>query len=411
MERKTSIPGFSGSYPQIKVENMKKACVGISLLIVGSIFVLGMVQGNAVQSPNDMVISFDLKGYFILVKCRINDAKEEYNFVVDTGALTFIDKTLADDLKLKQQGQMAKINRLLVGGYPVENVFVFTNFDLQLLKTASGITLHGIIGSDFLEDYLVTIDYEKQQLILSSASESLAAEKEKNGKGYLVPFKSHPINRSPMIKCNLNGMIEVEAMIDTGQPFSLVLPLNFLENTGALMQKETLKANGVIAKWPMTKSTDNYLSRVKSIEAGTLKMNKLTTFYAELPAVLSVPLLGKDFLSQFLVKINYPKNELLLLPRPGCRTKDNLFSAGLSLEEEGKDSVVVRGVWEKSPAYLAGLEVGDRILEFNSKKLTFESHQEFWLLLQDDKVKTIEVVIQKSNGSRKILLQKKNLLQ
>jgi len=383
---------------------------GVSKIVVLS--ARGEEIGKRIKSPKSaagMVIPFELKGHYILVQCRINDSQNAYTFVVDTGALTFIDKKLADAFQLKQKGPMAKINRLQIGSQAFENVFVFTNFDFQMLKAASGTVLHGIIGSSFLEDYVLTIDYEKRRLILSQDAEPPVGEKENINQGHVLSFTSHPINHSPIIKCKLNGMIDCEAMIDTGQPYPLVLPLAFLEKTGALSRGETLKAMGVMIKWPMTKSLDNWLSRIDGLEAGSLKTGGLTTLYAELPAMLSVALLGKDFLSRFLVRVNYPRHEILLQPRPGDRSMDNMFSAGLSPAEESEDKIVVKGIWENSPAFQAGIEVGDRILEYDSKKLTSAAFPEFWLLLQDDRVGQIKLLIQKGENQKTIVLIKRNL--
>jgi hypothetical protein len=256
----------------------------------------------------------------------------------------------------------------------------------------------------------VTIDYEKKQLILSTDLEALALEKRSNQAGYLLKFNKHPINHAPMIKCQLNGNIEVEAMIDTGQPYSLVLPLKELERSGVLKQKNTLKAKGVIVKWPGTTSPDNFLTRLKHFEVDRLKINNMITVFAELPALLSVPLLGTDFLSRYLIKIDYLHGEILLVPKTGYQGFNHLFSTGLQLQENAENHLLVRGIWETSPADLAGIRIEDRVLEFNSKKITPGLHQELWLLLNDDKIKSVELLIETSKSPRKILLQKKNLL-
>jgi hypothetical protein len=317
---------------------------------------------------------------------------------------------LADELKLKQLGSQAKINTLYLGEHAVEKVFVFTNFDLKQFRASYGIDVSGIIGSDLLEDYIVTIDYEKQQLILSTDMEALALEKKSNNAGYFLKFTKHPINHAPMIKCTLNGNIEVEAMVDTGQPYSLVLPLIELERTGVLKQKNTRKAKGVIIKWPGTTSPDNFLTRLKCFEADRLKINDMTTVFAELPAMLSVPLLGSDFLSQYLIKIDYLHEEIFLIPKKGYQSLNHSFSMGLQLEENAENHLLVRGIWEKSPADLAGIQIEDRVLEFNSKKVIPELHQELWFLLNDAKLKSIELLIETKKGPRKILLKKINLI-
>lgn len=388
---------------------MKKIFMRLFLIMFIGLFTFG-VSAETEKAAKEAVIPFELLDYVILVKCKINDSKEFYNFILDTGGVTVIDKTLADELKLKQLGPQAKINTFYLGEYAVEKVFVFTNFDLKQFKTSYGIDVSGIIGSDLLEDYIVTIDYEKQQLILSTDMEALALEKKSNQAGYFLKFTKHPINHAPMIKCKLNGNIEVEAMIDTGQPYLLVLPLKELERTGVLKQKNTLKAKGMIVKWPGTISPDNFLTRLKCFEADRLKINNIMTVFAELPAMLSVPLLGSDFLSRYLIKIDYLHEDILLVPKTGYQSLNHSFSAGLQLQENTENHLLVRGIWEKSPADLAGIQIEDRILEFNSKKVTPELHQKLWLLLNDAKLKSVKLLIETKKGPRKILLKKKNLI-
>jgi hypothetical protein len=373
------------------------------------VLVIG-VSAGARTAARETVIPFELQDYLIVVQCRINHAPELHNFVLDTGGLTVIDKALADELQLKQQGQQAKIDTFHVGDCAVDRLFVFTDFDLQPLRDSYGIDVSGIIGSDLLEDYLVTIDYEKRRLTLSTDVEGLAAEKESNTAGYLLKFTKHPINRAPMIRCKLNGSIEVEAMVDTGQPYALALPLKEMERTGASQQSSTLKAKGVIVKWPGTASPDNYLARLKSLEADSLKTNGIMTVFAELPPLLSVPLLGGDFLSRYLIKLDYVHGEMLLVPRTGQPGPNHAFSTGLQLKRNAENQLVVRGIWEKSPADRAGIQVGDRILEFNSRKVTPELHRELWLLLNDGKTESVELLIETKAGPRRIVLKKANLI-
>jgi hypothetical protein len=391
---------------------MNRMRFGALLLIVGALLVSAAAQESRVAPPTETVVPFELQGYYLMVKCRINDAPQAYDFVVDTGGLTCLDKSLADGLGLKQRGPQAKIDHLRLGGLVFDNVFVITAFPLQMLRASSGVDIKGIIGSDLFEDYLVTLDYQAGRLILADSPGPETPGTGETEAGYLLPFKSHPINHSPMVACRLNGSLDIEAMIDTGQPYTLVLPLGLLEKTGALGQTETIKANGVMAQWPGTGHKDNYLCRSMSLEAGGLKVENPVTLYAELPSMLSVPLLGKGFLSRFLVKIDYPRKELRLLPRPGPAAPDNLLAYGFSVEGGPEGGLKVRGFWEGSPAAEAGLEVGDGILEFNSTKVTAQTHRELWSLLQDNgPAGPLALLVQKSDGPRRVVLRKRNLLR
>jgi hypothetical protein len=390
-------------------DKMKKIFMRLFFVVFMG-FIAFHLSAEAESARKEAVIPFELADYLIIVKCKINDSQEFYNFILDTGGLSVIDKALADELKLKQLGPQAKMNTLFLGEYAVENVFVFTNFDLKEIRASYGIEVSGIIGSDILEDYIVTIDYEKQQLILSMDMESLALEKQSNKTGYFLKFAKHPVNHAPMIQCKLNGNIEMEAMMDTGQPYSLVLPLKELARTGLIKQKNPLKAKGVMVKWPGTTSPDNFLTRLESFDADRLKISNIMTVFAELPALLSVPLLGGDFLSRYLIKIDYLHEDILLDPKTGFQGLDHSFSTGLQLQKDAENHLLVRGIWKTSPADLAGIQIGDRVLEFNSKKVTPGLHQELWLLLNDAKIKSIELRIETKKGTRKILLKKKSLI-
>ena len=168
-------------------------------------------------------IPFRMVGHLMTVLVKINDSPKEFNFVVDTGGATFVDKGVADELGLKQAGPQAKINTLHLPGFPIENVFCFTTFDFSHLK-AVGAPVHGIIGSTLLERFKVIFDYRTGTINLSEDTEGL----DKPEKGILLKFRNHPVNNAPLVEMEINGKT-VEAMIDTGQPNPLVLPIETFE--------------------------------------------------------------------------------------------------------------------------------------------------------------------------------------
>jgi predicted aspartyl protease len=378
------------------------------IAFLGSLAVGG--PAAAETAARETIVPFELLDHLILVQCRINHSPETYSFILDTGALTAIDKALADSLNLKQRGQQAKIDTFHVGDCVVDRLFVITAFDLQPLRDSYGIDISGIIGSDLLEDYIATIDYEKQRLTLSTDVKSPAERPKGDNAGYLLKFTKHPLNHAPMIKCTLNDSMEVKAMLDTGQPYALVLPLKELEKTGVLNKSNTIRAKGTTVKWPGTTSPDIYLAHLKSIESNDFRMTDIMTVFAELPPLLSVGLLGGDFLSRYLITLDYAHGEALLVPTTGYQGMNHAFSTGLQLKRNAENQLIVRGVWEKSPADLAGIQVGDRILEFNSKRYTPELQRELILLLNDGKTESIELLIETKAGSRRVLLNKGRLI-
>ena len=156
----------------------------------------------------------------------------------------------------------------------------------------------------------------------------------------------------------------------------------------------------------MTSSEKNYLSRIKSFEIDKLRVNNMVCLVAELPELLSIPLLGQEFLSQFQITINYPGDEILLVPNDNVSFKNNNFSSGLNPVKNETNEIIVRGIWTDSPADKAGICVGDTILKFNSKSATGDNLSDLRHLLQDNNVKWIDLEIRNGKEQRKIKLEK-----
>jgi hypothetical protein len=295
---------------------------------------------------------------------------------------------------------MAKINTLNLSGYKIENVFCFTTFDFTLFR-GSGTPVHGIIGSNLMERYKVTIDFQSNLVVFSTDLTPLTPSEN----GLLLTFRNHPVNNAPLIKFKIN-QDTIEGMIDTGQSFPLVLPLSDFD----LYEKDdfrgVLRSKGVMIRWPLTTPLYNYLTRLKSFEIDGLKITGIVCIFAELPPMLSMPLIGSDFLSQFKMIINYPGDEMMLIRHSDSRFKNNLFSLGLHLNLSENGELLVEGVWENSPADDANIRVGDSVTAFNGEKVTAEKLAELLRMIRDDRIKSIILEVKNQKKTRKVKLHK-----
>jgi predicted aspartyl protease len=362
-----------------------------------------------VPAQKESIISFELKEHVIFVKGKINGHPEEYNFMVDTGGITMLNDETANKLQLKRRGNQVKMNSLDIGNYRIDSIFCVADPDFfKRFESGIGVTIHGLIGSDLLDRFKVTLDYRQKTLVLSNDT-AVTGDPQK---GFLFKFKNHPINSAPMLKCKLNGRLEVEAMVDTGQPFPLVLPPDILNKLELSEKKGWIKAKGNIYQWPFTTSRDNYLGRIDSLATGNLEVRNVLTFSAELPSMLSVPLLGRDFLVPYITIINYPKNEILFIPQPisPASIPTNQYSIGLypHLDDNGK--IVVRGVWTASPADQVGIAPGDEIVSLNGNPLTSANLLELLARLRNDDIKEVNLEIKNAQGRRVFNFKKEKLL-
>lgn len=345
-------------------------------------------------------IPFRMLGHLMTVEIRIDDSPKDFHFVVDTGGRTFVAKAVADDLGLKQMGPQAKINTLHLEGMDIENIFCFTTFDFSHLNSL-GTPIHGIIGSDLMERFRVTFDFKTRRITFADGTEPL----EKPDSAALLKFENHRINNAPLVEFKVNDK-PLKGMIDTGQPHALVLPLETFESYGPEDFSGIIQSRGLMAKWPNTRNDYNYLVRVKAVHVGNRDYPLVSCLFGELPRVLSMPLLGMDFLALFTIIIDFPNDEIFLIPRDGLSLKANIFSVGLNAGLSEDEVVVVEGLWEGSPADKAGLEVGDKILSYKGVPLRADNLLGLQDALRDERIETIVLEISRGDSRRRVVLGK-----
>ena len=264
-----------------------------------------------------------------------------------------------------------------------------------------GTTIHGIIGSNLLERYKVTFDFKSCSVTFSTDTASLRRPEN----GLFLNFRNHPVNNAPLVNFKI-GQKTVEGMIDTGQPFPIVFPLESFQEYKNLYISDFIKSGGLMKEWPMTTADYNYLARIKSFEFENIKMESTVCLFGQLPRVLSMPLIGNDFLSQFKLVINYPKDEILMIPYQDSYFKKNLFSIGINPDISKENKIIIKGLWEDSPADKENIEVGDIILSFNSQRVTKYNLIELLKLMNDDITKSITFEIINQGKTRKVKLNK-----
>ena len=370
-------------------------------------------SGTPVFGKDSSVIPVDLRGHKIYVKVKINDSQKDYNFILDTGALTAIDEKVAAELNLKKGVELpspggskkiylAEDKLILSLGDKKVKEFIAIIFDLPEADPH----IDGFIGSDFLRFFRLTIDYRQKKIVLSESKYPLdltTAYKVKISKPF--PF------RFPQVGCVIDDTIRTKGILDTGSPFAIVCPLSLIEKQDFSGERTLIKSKGTIAKWPFTTTEYNYLARLKSFRMGTFEIKNVPVIYAELPRNFPGLLLGKDFLSHFLTTIDYPKDESTLLLYNNEKFKTNLFSTGLELKKDKDGKIIIEGFWEGSPAERSGIQVGDEVLKINSKIVNDTTDlREIKNILNDDSIEKIELLVKSGEDVKRLIIRKEMLL-
>lgn len=368
----------------------------------------------------DSVIPFDLRGgHVIIVPVRINNSDMVYDFMLDTGALTVVSRKIAEELDLPS-GVEVMARDTAGGSKPMQliNLEVLELGKMKIAECPAGIIdlsgfggqlkdrdmkVDGLIGSNFLRYFKVTIDYGKRQLILSNHT---GAEPVAHG-SYRFSFSSEmQRGYAPTLECLLEDNIRCPGIIDTGAPFVVTLPSSLVKKTKAYSTGQVVKAKGNVWGGAFKASENNALLRISALQMGELRLHDLP--------MLSLPhrqmLIGKKFLEKFRVTLNYPAREMTLSPCGEIKFSSNIYSFGAIVRKDDDGRVFVAGFWEGSSVDRSGIRIGDELVTVDGKNVRDLSPLEIETLYHDDKVQEIEVVYKNRSGFHKIKVRKEMLL-
>lgn len=293
-------------------------------------------KAGEVRLEKSVTIPFLYSHKEILIKARINDG-EPQDFLFDTGTTqTVIDRRTAAENLLDRQApfnmtgaggmiaaQAADLNKFSLGDVTLNGVQAVV-LDLSAQERQLGKRIAGIIGTNVLSKFAVTIDYGKSQVLLQDASLYRAP-----AQASIMPFVD---KKNPVVRANINGKEDVLFLMDTGAAFNnLPAPIakkylqgqtvRYTEGFGAdgkpvrlgNMQIETVKAGAsVVRDVPFT----------YSIDAETTRPNAPKGFLAG----GKTGILGNPFWQNFTVTVDFRMRQVILQPNAMLSSRQQLES-------------------------------------------------------------------------------------
>lgn len=340
----------------------------------------------------------------LVLQVKLGEGKRPYNFLLDTGAeISVLDSAIVQDLALNRlldleshdfAGNSKKVTlyqskSLTVGSATIYNIPILS-VDMKFLQTTYGIPIDGLLGYDFLKHFVVNLDYKNHQVIFSRTnhvsipSDALMAMMHKNYFAVTLPITIDHMS--------------MDVLLDTGaMGEAFAAPNDLLEKC-----KIKIYSKGGIVAGAFGYSERDIMARAE-VRVGKYTFKNTSIMSSQLP------LAGHKFLSQFNVILDYPDQKAWLIPNGKVLLPRDSYHTGLGLVSDENGFLVVRGIWEGSPADVAAIGVGDRILAINGIKTPAQTEAYWRVILHDDKIKTLELVIQNSAGIRTITLKKCNL--
>jgi len=352
-------------------------------------------------------VPFSLSGHKIYIRVRIDESRE-LNFVLDTAAVTAVDRKIAGELGLEEGASLPSITKsgkasiskrpvtFRWGCIKVEN-FIPIIADLPL-KGEGDPDLEGFIGADLLRFFCVSLDYDAGEIVFSTTTPQLDAPH------YRISMRKQIPMGFPFVDALINEEKKISAMIDTGSPFSVVCPLSLIEKEKIFAEASVVKSRGNFMGWPGATADYNYRARAETIRLGNLKISGLTLYFAELPGPFSLSLIGYEFLRHFVTIMDFPRSELIWVPKTSGYSESTESSGMTARIKNGR--LIVLGIWPGSAADRSGVQVGDEILGIKGRKAGALSTREIDSFLSSDLADGLEVSLATSSGVKKIILQK-----
>lgn len=236
------------------------------------------------------------------------------------------------------------------------------DFSLVKIEEIIGKSVMGILGYDFFQKYLITIDYEHSLLSIYPPDSSPTIE------GEVIPLELEQ-NFPFVYGTIIDGKHKegVRLLLDTGSLNFFSLDKNFLDqkNIGTTKRKLGFKTLGI-------QPGKGKLFMIDGFEIGSHTFNNIVTSHGETgfnqTDLRHEGNLGSDFFHRFTVTFDYQNKRLILSPNKFYSTEIgfDFFGGQFSLRN---GAVYVEHVIESSPAEQMGLKEGDQILAIDDTNI------------------------------------------
>jgi hypothetical protein len=359
---------------------LRAAVFVAGLLLVTTTSCLGQSNTNPAAALSVVTIPFDLVNKHVMLKVRVNNSRP-LSFILDTGAkFAIIDRDRAKELGLNLQGEVTihgggagsfvKDSSFTIPGLPGFSQPVTLALPLGNLASGLGQDLDGIIGTEFISQFVVELDYQARVVKLHDKNKFNYA-----GSGESVPIRlnsaGHPIMEAEVTPVGSDS-VKGKFVLDIGSGVALALYTPFVaEHHLPGPQVQTIKALGAAgADGEIT----GRIGRISELKIGKFRISSPITLFSESKTGLfaSADLLGnigEQIACRFRIFLDYNQDRVIFEPNSSFAAPFDRAFSGLSMYAEGKDYRTFRidALLENSPGSEAGLHRNDIIIAIDGK--------------------------------------------
>ncbi len=364
-------------------------------------------------------VPIQLQRNLLVVKCMLNGFGP-FNFLLDTGVSTSIitSAALADSLHLRH-GQNFRV--VGAGGidsgllaYQSDSVrvelhgvvapymsWLVLSDDVLNLSGYVGVPIYGILGSELFRSFVVTLQPEQNQMVLSNPA-TYRAPKGKQWASIPLSLQNGKAYFTASVQLNDTLTLPLKLVLDTGASHAISLELN----SDPRMVGPTRRLASDLGRG-LSGTVQGYLGRITAMHFGRYVMHSVLTSFpnpndvhsrADVPRNGNV---GYELLKRFSLVIDYPHQCLLL--RPNARFADPFEHdmCGMELLATGPDyrRFLVLTVMPDSPAAAAGLEANEELLSINFLPTNVFTLTQIGRMLHSEDGRVLLLVLRRPDGS------------
>jgi hypothetical protein len=362
-------------------------------------------------------IPFELVSNHIYLKAEVNDSLY-LNFLLDTGAQTsYVDLSKAFEHKIKKVDRQ-KVRRLSfsddvsffrLDSIKIGNLTIFeqdvVGISLCHLNKFEGTAFDGILGYDFLQRFVLEIDYINQILTIYEPDKF-----NYTGEGEVLELDLGWY--LPRVKAVVDGEHEEMFEIDTGSRNGLDLSFLFVKEH-KFLEKYTKCLEAPLG-FGITGSIRGMVGRIGSFQLGNFLIKLPVTGFCleDVKSFSSLKIAGKiggGILKKFKVIFDYPHYRMILKKNANYDLWDRYNTSGILLIQDDK-KILIYQVIKNSPAEKAKIEKDDEILSINEVPVSNYSLQELRDILNQEEGNRIELKLKRDAKIKKLKLTLKELI-
>jgi hypothetical protein len=346
------------------------------------------VLGFALQEGRNKVrIPIEVNNNLVVIPVVIN-GQLPLKFILDTGVRTAIltEKVFSDILNLTYTRKYTVGGP---GGQKFVQAYVTNNVSLDLppgvhgeghallvleedyleLRNYLGADVQGILGYELFSRFIVTIDYEKKELILTRPEKFRPKRNMQRLSISVEDTKPYIVTR---VTVRDTTSVKVKLLIDSGASHGLILE----PDSNDTIRVPQAHVNSIIGRG-LGGIITGKIGRIAAVDLGKYDVRNVIANFPDPNSYMDTlktsrsvrrnGAIGGEILSRFKVTFDFPKEHIYLKKNSQFKKKFYYNMSGLTLKAKGSrlEHFEISDVREKSPAELAGIKPGDMVLTIN----------------------------------------------